>query len=779
MGTDLDPRIDRLYALLPAVYRQRDADHGYVLQALLRVIAEQVNAVEDDIAQLYDNWFIETCQDWVVPYIGDLVGYHPVHEAGEPGDVRTPRARQRNKILIPRRDVADTVRNRRRKGTLALLEELAGDVAGWPARAVEFYRLLAWTQHLNHLRLAPPRGGTVDLRCGEALEQIGGPFDALAHTVDVRRVSSCTSPGRYNIPSVGLFVWRLRAYSVTCTPACCLDNSPHCCTFSIAGNDTPLYRRPEPETDPAHIAEPTNLPIPISRRYLERHRDALYGDGKSLQIWLSPPADSTVPPQRRPIPAVSIVAADLTDWIYQPRRGKVAVDPQLGRIAFPPARAPIDQVVWVSYQYAFSADLGGGEYDRVLRQPAEYVLYRVGEQEELKTINAALSRWKHDLGNDAAAPEERKRLQHAVVEITDSGLYEESIEVHLGEQQSLQLRAASATRPVIGLSNVKRAQVDALTVSGRRGSRFTLDGVMVLGRAVHVLGPRVRRHDPSGDLADDLAAVTIRHSTLVPGWALDCDCEPQQPGRPSLELRGSGARLTVEHSILGPIQVIEDGLAAELAAAVSETRLDRDDGAAEPVAIRLSDTILDATGDDREALGAPGCAVAHAVLTAARCTVLGGVQTHAIELAENCIFAGIVTVARRQTGCMRFCYVPPGSRTPRRYECQPDKAERAAEEALRREPGKERLPTDDPDVVAARGRERARVRPQFNSTRYGTPAYCQLAHSCAEEITRGADDESEMGAFHDLFNPQRAANLRARLDEYTPAGMDAGIIFAS
>jgi hypothetical protein len=26
-----------------------------------------------------------------------------------------------------------------------------------------------------------------------------------------------------------------------------------------------------------------------------------------------------------------------------------------------------------------------------------------------------------------------------------------------------------------------------------------------------------------------------------------------------------------------------------------------------------------------------------------------------------------------------------------------------------------------------------------------------------------------MGVFHDLANPQRKANLRARLDEYTPA----------
>ena len=53
----------------------RDAEQGYPLQALLRVIAEQVNVVEDDIAQLYDNWFIETCEDWAVPYIADLIGY--------------------------------------------------------------------------------------------------------------------------------------------------------------------------------------------------------------------------------------------------------------------------------------------------------------------------------------------------------------------------------------------------------------------------------------------------------------------------------------------------------------------------------------------------------------------------------------------------------------------------------------------------------------------------------------------------------------------------------
>jgi hypothetical protein len=51
---------DRLYKLIPVIYRLRDADQDYPLQALLRVIAEQVIVTEQDIAGLYENWFIKT-----------------------------------------------------------------------------------------------------------------------------------------------------------------------------------------------------------------------------------------------------------------------------------------------------------------------------------------------------------------------------------------------------------------------------------------------------------------------------------------------------------------------------------------------------------------------------------------------------------------------------------------------------------------------------------------------------------------------------------------------
>jgi hypothetical protein len=165
---------DRLYELLPVVHRMRDAEQGYPLQALLRVIAEQVNVVEDDIAQLYENWFIETCEEWAVPYIGDLVGYELLNDAGEPGDVTTPREQQRERILIPRRDVANTIHARRRKGTLALLEELAMDVADWPARAVEFYKLLGWTQNVHSPYLNRPMYHAA--RIGETMTAVAARY---------------------------------------------------------------------------------------------------------------------------------------------------------------------------------------------------------------------------------------------------------------------------------------------------------------------------------------------------------------------------------------------------------------------------------------------------------------------------------------------------------------------------------------------------------------------------------------------------------------------------
>jgi hypothetical protein len=762
--------LDRLYELLPAVHRMRDAENGYPLRALLSVINEQVNVVEEDIARLYGNWFIETCEDWVVPYIGDLIGYRPVHEAGDPSDVSSLEGRLRNKILIPRREVANTLRSRRRKGTLALLELLAGDVAGWPARAVEFYTLLCWAQHLNHLRTG--RGRTTDLRDVDALDLIDGPFERLAHTVDVRRVISHRSLGRYNIPSVGVFVWRLKPYSVTHAPAYCLENEgPQCFTFSVLGNDTALYTRLEPEREHTHIAEEINLPVPIRRRALEKRvtlrplktqaAAAYYGEGKSIAIY-APDWPAKGAPQ--PVPHKLVIPADLSDWRYRAQRHQVALDPVLGRIVFPAGQLP-KRGVWVTYHYGFSADMGGGEYDRSLSEPIEFTLYRISKDkpaaDTFETINAALAKWRQEqqaLGTEPIDPEKKKkwhldkeRLRAAVIEIQDSAAYSEPLAITLEAGESLQIRGANRTRPVIRLLDYMTDRPDAFTVSGKQGSRFKLDGLLVTGRGVQVAGPD--RAEPERYAQGDLCDVTLRHVTLVPGWGLECDCEPKRPNEPSLELINTGAKVIVEYSIIGSISVTAD-----------EVQTD-------PVEIAINDSIVDATSIERVAIGAPSLPLAFARVAIVRSTVIGEVNTHAIALAENSIFMGLIRVGRRQQGCMRFCYVMSDSRTPRRYHCQPDLVIALLDDV--------QPPLTQDDKVKLTDRETQRVRPRLNSLRYGTPTYCQLSFDCAEEIIRGADDESEMGAFHDLFQSQRTANLRARLDEYTPAGMETGILFAT
>lgn len=767
---------DRLYELLPVIHRVRDAERGYPLRALLRVIGEQVDVLEDDIARLYDNWFIETCEDWVVPYLGDLIGYRPVHEAGEPQSVETNGGatgeQTRNKILIPRRDVATTLGSRRRKGTLSLVEPLANNVAGWPARAVEFYALLDWTQHLNHLRHG--RGRTVALRNSDALDLIDGPFERLAHTVDVRRIASHRSPGRYNIPTAGMFIWRLKPYSVTHAPAYCLESiGPQCFTFSVLGNNTQLYTKPELEEEPTHIADEINLPAPIRRRALEERMSVrplttrasalYYGEGKSIAIYAPDwPVKGPANEAPQPIPQEFVIPADLSDWRYRAQRRQVALDPVLGRIVFPAGQLP-KRGVWVTYHYAFSAGMGGGEYDRGLSEPINFTRYRVTNDkpaaDTFETINAALAKWRQDqqaLGPEPAGDiekekwrKDREALRAAVIEIEDSSVYSEPLRIALEAGESLQLRAANRTRPVIRLIDNVSDRPDAFTISGKKASRFKLDGLTVMGRGLQINGPD--RADPGRSAEGDLCDVVIRHSTLVPGWGLESSCEPWRPNEPSLELFNTNAAIVVEASIIGSIYVAADEVQAD------------------PVEISISDSIVDATGEERVAIGAPSLPLAFAHLSVVRSTIIGKVNTHALTSGENSIFMSLVRVGRRQKGCMRFCYVAPGSRTPQRFHCQPDLVIAALDDV--------KPPLLPGAKARAKERESQRVRPRFESSPYGTPAYCQLAIDCPEEILRGAEDESEMGVFHDLFNPQRTANLRARLDEYTPAGMEAGILF--
>ncbi|HEX6711530.1 MAG TPA: hypothetical protein VF068_14460, partial [Rubrobacter sp.] len=216
----------------------------------------------------------------------------------------------------------------------------------------------------------------------------------------------------------------------------------------------------------------------------------------------------------------------------------------------------------------------------------------------------------------------------------------------------------------------------------------------------------------------------IVHCTLVPGIGLKPDGEPDQGPEPSLRVEAENAEVEIDRCILGGMRV-EVGSEA-----------------------RITDSIIDATDTGNVAYAAgngPG-----GRLHIRNSTVIGSVNTDVLELGSNTIFLGRVNARRKQEGCVRFSFLPLGSEVPRRHRCRPEDQAEAG-----------------------------RIRPQFTSLRYGDPGYCQLGRHCAEEIRRGADDESEMGAFHDLYAPQREANLRARLEEYLRFGLEAGILYAT
>jgi hypothetical protein len=141
-------------------------------------------------------------------------------------------------------------------------------------------------------------------------------------------------------------------------------------------------------------------------------------------------------------------------------------------------------------------------------------------------------------------------------------------------------------------------------------------------------------------------------------------------------------------------------------------------------------------------------------LTITNSTVVGQVHARQILLASNVIFLSATQAAdswgapvsadQLQQGCVRFSYVPPGSRVPRAYRCYSGP-----------------------------------LAPEFTSLRFGDPGYCQLTAASGNAILEGADDQSEMGAFHDLHQPQRIANLRVMLRDYLRAGLEAGILYAT
>jgi hypothetical protein len=162
---------EKLWELIPPVYRFEDgvADNPNVLRSLVEVLGEQAAIVRRSSDRLWEDQFIDFCDDWAVPYLGDLVGTRMVSAFDRRGR---------------RIDVAKTIYYRRRAGTLAVLEELVADIAGsepgWEGSVAEEFRRLL--RHPHGLDAAPAAVGRLTATPAHGLADLRSPRGAEAHS---------------------------------------------------------------------------------------------------------------------------------------------------------------------------------------------------------------------------------------------------------------------------------------------------------------------------------------------------------------------------------------------------------------------------------------------------------------------------------------------------------------------------------------------------------------------------------------------------------------------
>ena len=682
------------------------------LQSLLMLVQEQVAAVEYDIEQLYDDQFIETCAPWVIPYIGDLIGYRAVKGIAPAID-------------NPRSEVAETISLRRRKGTVLVMEQLARDATGWGAHAVEMFQVLAYTQYMKHIR--PCNYYAPNLRCWQPGLFIDTGFDRTAHKVDVRRIE--TGRGRYNIQNIGIFLWSLSAYSITDgTPTAAASNGTYpgqfCYRFSSLGADMPLFHRAVSQGEQiTSLAEPVNVADRLRRRVLcddlQKGVGAkYYGEGASLAIYLD--GNLLNPYQIK----VADLAGNDGSWANLPSGGPylAVVDPELGRLAL--ASEPREKLA-VSYYYGFNADMGGGEYSRdetfLVTDPAWITPF---PDPRFPDIQSAVANAISQLSLNG----------EAAVEISGSETITltTALNIDLPADTTLEVRAAAGARPTILLA-------DESTISGDASSSLVINGLVIAaGSGMQPASPSPRslihipelRPDNSTNL---LGQLSLTHCTLVPGWSLSPHGDPNYPTAPALVAEPAGTTIAISRSIIGSIRCTEFNT------------------------VNAADSIIDATDPTNVACAALDDTSGGGALTLTGCTVVGKVHAVLLTLVSNSIVWGALAQGdaapwvsalvadRKQEGCVRFSFIPYEAVIPRHFKC------------------------------VSRGL--AAPQPYFVSLRYGDPGYMKLLACTDDTIRRGAEDGSEMGAFHFLLAPQRESDVLIRLQEYMPVNLEFGLIY--
>lgn len=789
---------DKLWRLLPSVYRSEDAvtlDGRGPLRELVERLAAQIAVVRRSIDRLWEDQSIESCDDWVIPYIADLLATNLVSGMDARGQ---------------RLDVAKTIYYRRRKGTVAILEEIAGDVTGWEAHVVEFFRRMSRSRHGLDPEIGLPvepnfpdrlqkaqglvgantrtgAGGWADLRNRYGASRAHTAFDEFAHVADLRRGRGRF--GWHNIPRLGVFLWRLESFGVDQATPVAVQGCADWYTFDPTGRDIPLFAAAlRKETarygDQWTAPEEWQLPAAIDNPLWDAFRDLLY------------PAD---PDQERSLGVFTRTAGGYNLIGL----GDVRVDPERGR--FHVENPPVTLPVFGAYHYGFSAPMGAGPYDRRLRGAT------VASPAPVTTIAG---------GGVLSA------FAAGTVIVGDSLTYTSAPAVSNIDQAAV--TAKNEKRPVL-----RMGPGSAWTLTGKPGAELSLSGLLISGGDVVLKG--------------DFDSVTLDAMTVDPGstgsGALFQKAADGRELVPSvIQVEGRVRKLTITRSITGPVRTRSGGTidSLEISDSIVQAIRTTDLGAlatanihdaagfvtklknaATPLTKMITGTFppvlsnavaayaegslpdpqlladlvaqlniviagpalyspalfdaivlspatvaLLATNPAGAALARlhrllledafpielsdSAIAMADGDVRLSRVSVLGRLTVHRIEASE-CILGDFALTEDTQRGCVRFSAWVTGSVLPRKYE-----SVRIAADA-----------------------------PVFLSRVFGNPVYAQLMASAdaailapvGATIIEGAQDGSEMGAFAGLRNPQKERGLLIKYEEFMPLGLAPVLVY--
>ncbi len=611
--TDLHPPVADW---LPPALRDAPADVGdapRLLDPLLQGVDRQSRLLEDDIDQVWQDLFIESCADWAVPYIASLVGLPPDAE---------------------RLEVAYAIALRRRKGTPAALEDFAEVLTGLVARVVEGWQVTTWAQRLHHP--PPPRVASVDLRDTSRF-RIGTPFDR------VRRSVTPSGPYGPRAATVVVWPWEVRTYhAVQAAPL------PEPARFALhpLGVEAPPYLNPVPRSprsgEPlARTGDELDAPVRATYRLLQAlDAGGQITYGTNWTVAADHPLAGEPEPGRpvllaleaegTPIPWPALRFGSLPPGgpaPAPPAAGEAVVDLARGHVELGSDFAAPLRATWHRpTPGGLGALAGDGDSD-----PAARVVI---------LLNPALpagGRIVHTL-DDAFA---RGEQLSAGMDPDASEPGRPDVEIRIETSDRLAAPAAQSFTPTL-----KRWRVVA-----PRGMTPTVDGSLDLdleGACLTLAGFALAGSLTLGARLDGVELVDL---TLSP---LDGNQLRVEPGAWALTLSARRCVMGAIRADLGAFPVVLT------------------DCVVDGTGARLRSCGDDPGGTPSDAVGArSGFAP---TLQADGVTFVGAVRAEAAD-AVDCLFAGGIDVVEQQEGCLRHCFLGPDLTTPPShpvaYRCGP------------------------------------------------------------------------------------------------------------